>query len=167
MTKEELIEQLKSIANDETEVTLSMGAMCYSPRSSAFEFQRVKCESCGKELLEDLSRKDTRISGKVQLIEVLGFDAKVERVCSDCASKLGLKNKDGQPLRDHSLHNVFYFKTKEQENYNISVADSRIDYDAVIAFLKNKKTFTGYHGRTHLVKDHLELIKKMTGISID
>ena len=167
LSKTELIEQLKAIANDETEVTMSMGAMCYSPACP--EPKKVKCESCNKEISEMswMSPDENTIRYKVQVINELGYDAKVERLCSDCATKLGLKEEDGDPLGDDCLYYVFYFKTKEQNDYNIAIANSEDEYDAVIAFLKNERTYKNYYDATCLIKDELPLIKRMTGISIE
>lgn len=167
LTKEELVEQLKAIANEETEVTMSMGAMCYSPAPP--EPKKAKCESCKKEITEMswMSPGERTIRNKVQVIKELGYDAKVERLCSECTGKLGLKDEDGDTLGDYRLYYVFYFKTKEQDSYNIAIANCEEDYDAVIAFLKNEKTYTDYYDATHLIKDELPLIKRMTGISIE
>jgi len=167
LTKEELIEQLKNIAKDETEPTMSVGAMCYSPCPP--EPTKVKCESCGKEIEEYSWGQyiEEKIRKRVQAIQKLGYDAKVERLCAVCAGKMGLKDEDGEPLNEDSMHYVFYFKTKEQDTFNLAVSNSEDEYNAVLAFLKNEKTYTDYYDATHLIKDELDLIKRMTGISIE
>ena len=156
-TKEELIEQLKALANDETEIPESMGAMCYSPAPP--EPVMVKCDSCGKQILEMSWRKIDRniLDKKIRTIE---------KLCSECAGKLGLKDEEGDELYDYQMYYVFYFKTKEQENYHLAVSNDEDDYNAVIAFLKNEKTYTDFFDNTHVIKDELPLIKRMTGISI-
>ena len=166
LTKEELIEQLKALANDETEVPMSMGAMCYSPAPP--EPVKAKCDSCGKQIQEMSWRKVDRhiLNKKIKTIENLGFDAKIEQLCSDCVAKLGLKDENGDAFYDGEMYYVFYFKTKEQENYHLAVSNDEDDYNAVIAFLKNEKTYTDYFDNTHIIKEELPLIQRMTGISI-
>ena len=167
LTKDELIEQLKALTNDETDITESMGAMCYSPAPP--EPVMAKCDSCGKQIQEMSWRKIDRniLDKKIRTIEKLGFDAKIEQLCSECAGKLGLKDEEGDELYDHEMYYVFYFKTKEQENYHLAVSNDEDDYNAVIAFLKNEKTYTDFFDNTHLIKDELPLIERMTGISIE
>ena len=167
LSKEELIEQLKALARQEIDMPMHMGAMCYSPAMPTPK--TVKCESCGKEI-EEFGWRQTNgdlIKKKVNEIKRLGYDAKVEALCSECAAKLGLTDEDGEPLREYCLHHVFYFKTKEQEEYHLAVSNNEDDYNAVIAFLKNEPTYTDYYDATHPIKDELDLIKRMTGISID
>lgn len=166
LSKEELIEQLKTLANQEVDQPIHMGAMCYSPARS--ESYTVKCESCGKEI-EELGwrRRANFIIRKINIIKCLGYDAKVERICSECATKLGVTYANGEQLSEYDLHYVFYFRTNEQEDYHLAASNSEDDYNAVIAFLKNEPTYTDDHDATHLIKDELDLIKYMTGISID
>ena len=166
-TKEELIEQLKALANDETDIPERMGAMCYSPAPP--EPVMAKCDSCGKQIQEMSWRKIVRhvLEKKVETMTELGFDAKIEHLCADCAGKLGFKDEDGETLFDGEMYYVFYFKTKEQENYHLAISNDEDDYNAVIAFLKNEKTYTDFFDNTHLIKDELPLIERMTGISIE
>ena len=167
LSKEELIEQLKALANQEVDQPMHMGAMCYSPAMP--ERHTVKCESCGKEIEEFGWRQANvnLIKKKINEIKRLGYDAKVENICSECAVKLGVTDEDGEPLSEYSLHFIFYFKTKDQEEYHLAASNSEDDYNAVIAFLKNEPTYTDYYDATRLIKDELDLIKYMTGISID
>ena len=65
------------------------------------------------------------------------------------------------------MYYVFYFKTKEQENYHLAISNDEDDYNAVIAFLKNEKSYTDFFDNTHLVREELSLIERMTGISIE
>ena len=167
LTKEELIEQLKVLANDETDIPESMGAMCYSPAPP--EPVKVKCDSCGKQIREMSWRKINRhvLEKKVETMTELGFDVKIEHLCANCAGKLGLKDEDGDTLFDGEMYYVFYFKTKEQEKYHLAISNDEDDYNAVIAFLKNEKSYTDFFDNTHLVREELSLIERMTGISIE
>ena len=182
LTRKELIERLRTIANDEIEITERMGAMCYSPKMPFQNFKlNEKCEYCGNEaMVWDLPDK-WEIRKKVQVIKELGYDAKLEILCSGCLAKLKTR---GKPfglfqrlfcrllfyISSHRINYqnyVFLFKTKEQKNYNITVAKDIEAFDAVIAFLKNEKIFIGKYGEKRLVKEKLHIIKMMTGISIN
>lgn len=98
------------------------------------------------------------------MIADMGYDAKVKLVCSDCANKLGLRDEGGEKLAGDGVHTVFYFKTKEQSEYTISVDNDPDSYIAVYAFLSNNPK---YLGLTHPIKESLDVIKRMTGISIE
>lgn len=166
LSKEELVEQLKVLAQADVEESLHMGAMCYSPAPP--EIRKVKCESCGKEIEEwGWDGKFEYLKSKVAKIADMGYDAKVKRVCSDCANKLGLRDEDGDKLAGDGVHTVFYFKTKEQPDYTISVDNYSDDYNAVIAFLENNPIYSDSYDATHAVKESLDVIKRMTGISIE
>lgn len=166
LSKEELIIQLEALSQSETSESIHMGAMCYSP--SLPHAQKVKCESCGKIVEEyDWMRSRTGIKNIVEEIKKLGYDAKVENVCAACAAELGIKDEDGDALFEGRLYSVFYFKTKDDEHYHVSESSDEDEYKAVLAFLKNEPTYTDYYDATHLIKDELDVIKRMTGISID
>ena len=49
----------------------------------------------------------------------------------------------------------------------MSESSNENEYKAVLAFLKNEPTYTDYYDATHLIKDELDVIKRMTGVSID
>ena len=106
------------------------------------------------------------IKKQVEKIKALGYDAKVEHICADCINKLGITDEDGDAFTE-GLYYVFYFKTKEQQEYNIVQCSDEDAYKAVLAFLKNEQSYTDYYDATHLIKDELDVIKKMTGISIE
>ena len=166
LSKEELIAQIKALSESETPGSSHMGAMCYYPAPP--QTQKVKCESCGKTVEEyDWMRSRTGIKKRVEEIKKLGYDAKVENICAACATKLGIKGEEGDALFEGRLYNVFYFKTKDDEHYHVSESSDEDEYKAVLAFLKNEPTYTDYYDATHLIKDELDVIKRMTGISID
>lgn len=166
LSKDELIAQLKALSETETPESVHMGAMCYSPAPPPL--RKVKCESCGNIIDEfDYMRSLNGIKKQVKEIQALGYDAKVEHICADCANKLGIKDEDGDPLVDGQLYYIFYFKAKGQEQYTISESSDEDDYKCVLAFLKNEPTYMDYYDNTHLVKEELDIIERMTGISID
>lgn len=166
LSKEELIEQLKALSEAETPESIHMGAMCYSPAPPPL--RKVKCESCGQIIdVYDWMRSLNGIKKSVESIKALGYDAKLDHICANCINKLGLKDEDGDPFMEGSLYYVFYFKTKDQAEYHITKCSDEDAYKAVLAFLKNKPTYTDYYDATHLIKDELDVIEKMTGIKIE
>ncbi len=166
LSKEELIKQLKALAETEIPESIHMGAMCYSPVPP--QAQKAKCESCGKVVeVFDWMECHSDIKKRVEEIKALGYDAKVENVCATCATQLGIKDEDGEPLFEGRLYNVFYFKTKDDEHYHVAESSDVDEYKAVLAFLKNEPTYTDYYDATHLIKEELDIIKRMTGISVE
>ena len=165
LSKEELIAQLKALSEAEAPESIHMGAMCYSPAPPPL--RKVKCELCGQ-LIEEFDWMSSRngIKKQVEKIKALGYDAKVEHICADCINKLGITDEDGDAFTE-GLYYVFYFKTKEQQEYNIVQCSDEDAYKAVLAFLKNEPSYTDYYDATHLIKDELDIIKRMTGISIE
>lgn len=166
LSKEELIKQLKAISETEVPESLHEGAMCYR---IAFPPRRVmKCESCGKhvELFTD-DTKNSRITKIVNEIRELGYDVKTNSICSECAAKLGITQEDGKPLDDDRIYHVFFFKAKGQDQYHVAESSYQEEYKVVLAFLKNELTYTDRHDWEYLVKDKLNVIKKMTGISLE
>lgn len=165
-TKQELIEQLKKIAEDTTErPLLKCVAMCYSPMLPAPK--KVKCEWCGKELEEFglFLLEPKRAQNIVKTISRLGYDVKLEKVCVECAINHNITS-DEEGLCSNRLHWVFSFKTKEEEIYHTAISNTESDYDAVIAFLNNKPLYSDNYDTEHLIREELDLIERMTGISI-
>ena len=166
LSKEDLVEQLKALAQADVGESLHMGAMCYSPAPP--EIHKVKCESCGKEIEEwGWDGKFEYLKRKVAKIAEMGYDAKIIRVCADCANKMGLRDEDGDELTGMGVHTVFYFKTKEQSEYTMSVYNYSDSYNAVIAFLENNPIYSDSYDATHAVSESLDEIQRMTGISIE
>ena len=162
LSKEKLIARLKALLKSETLESIRMGAMCYS--LAPLQAQKVKCEFCGK-IVEEYGWMSSRtgIEKEVEEIKKLGYDAKVENICAACATKLGIS----EAQFERQLYCVSYFKTKDDEHYYVSESSNENEYKAVLSFLKNEPTYTDYYDATHLVKEELDVIKRMTGISID
>lgn len=166
-TKQELIEQLKKLAEDTTErPLLKCIAMCYSPMRLPAP-KKVKCEWCGKEIEEFglFLLEPKRAQNIVKTISRLGYDVKLEKVCVECAINHNITS-DEEGLCSNRLHWVFSFKTKEEEIYHTAISNTESDYDAVIAFLNNKPLYSDNYDTEHLIREELDLIERMTGISI-
>lgn len=163
--KKSLIEKLKSLLGLEKEPIL-MGAMCYETHMPSFVM--LKCDICGleKEYDEFLMSEDDEIVSIVDQIKEAGYDAKVLRVCANCANNLGFRYNDGMLLHDTVMYCLFYFKDKGQKEYHITRSEDPDDYRAVLAYLKNEKSFTDQNEAIHWVSDNKEEIKRMTGITI-
>ena len=166
-TKQELIEQLKKLAEDTTErPLLKCIAMCYSPMLPPAP-KKVKCEWCGKEIEEFglFLLEPKRAQNIVKTISRLGYDVKLEKVCVECAINHNITS-DEEGLCSNRLYWVFSFKTKEEEIYHTAISNTESDYDAVIAFLNNKPLYSDNYDTEHLIREELDLIERMTGISI-
>lgn len=180
LSKEELIAQLKELSEREIPQDLEFhGAMCYSPAPMELH---TKCDSCGRRIVESgfFLMNPEKIKDAVEQIKALGYDAKVEFLCPDCAAKVGImviKSEDSNQTLFSSLVKkltpcdrvlcVFYFKAKGQEEYHIAESNEISDYKAVLAFLKDEPTYTGNFDRINQIKDNLNIIKRLTGISVE
>lgn len=183
LSKEELIEQLKEISKRDNPHDIEYGvpgAMCYSPAPMELE---TKCDTCGRWAVESgyFLKNPEEIKDVVEQIKALGYDTKVEFLCPDCAAKAGIIK--GTPSEDNHrkpfsflsrilktydrIYSVFYFKAKDQEEYHVAVSDEISDYKAVLAFLKDEPTYTGHFDRINQTKDSLDIIKRLTGISVE
>ena len=166
LSKEELIKQLKAISETEVPDSIHMGAMCYCPAPAPHCV--VKCESCCKQIeLFEFETESARITKIVNEIKELGYDVKIKCVCSECAAKLGITQEDGKPLDDDSIYHVFYFKANGQDQYHVAESSYQEEYKVVLAFLKNELSYRDSYDWEHFVKEDLDVIKKMTGISIE
>ncbi|MCR4770014.1 MAG: hypothetical protein K5874_07400 [Bacteroidaceae bacterium] len=166
LSKEELIKQLKTLKEKEPEIPMHMGACCYSP---AFPNPiEVKCENCGKEMEIMGWRSDdgSALREYVDQIKALGYDCKLECLCADCANKEGVKEKKGKKLTEDRPYFVFYFKSNDQEKYNKAISNNENDYKAVLAFLKNESYFVDTYNAAHSIKENLDIIHRMLGISV-
>ena len=125
-TKQELIEQLKKLAEDTTEIPLRHGAMCYSPMPP--EPKKIRCEWCGKEIEEFgwFLLEPKRAQNIVKTISKLGYDVKLEKVCVECAINHHITS-DEEDLYSDQLHWVFSFKTKEEEIYHTAISNTESD----------------------------------------
>ena len=163
LSKEELIERLKNLPSS-IDRPLDRGAMCYSimgpqPYTST-------CESCGKQVERvGYDSVNNHIKAIVNEMKALGYDVKVELLCSECASKHIAF--DVHKILKESTYNVFFFKPKDQEKYHVAMSDSTIDYKIVLAFLNNKPTYVGSCGCEYMVREKMDVIKRMTGISVE
>lgn len=196
LSKEEQIAQLKELSEREIPQDLEprfRAAMCYSPMCYSpvgqpeppMRLHRLhKCDSCGRKIVEsgyEYNLMDpVEIKDAVEQIKTLGYDAKVEFLCPDCAAKVGIKGIKSEDSKQTFFSSfvkklrpcdrvlcVFYFKAKGQEEYHIAVSNEISDYKAVLAFLKDEPTYTGRFDSIYQIKHELDIIKRLTGISVE
>ena len=117
----------------------------------------------------DEASKGEYIQRKVRLIiYVLGYDAKVTVMCAECASKLGIKDVNGEDITDQNKpYYVFYFKPKDQEEYHVSISCDLNDYTAVSIYLKNRESPLEDSVYDWHVKGKEEIISRMTGYDVE
>lgn len=167
LSKEELIAQLKELSEREIpqDQGLSIVAMCYSTVPMRL---KIKCDSCGREIMEMVFLMDPeKIKDVVEQIKDLGYDAKVEFLCPDCAAKAGIKINDCKWKYSDQIYGVFYFKAKGQKEYHVAASKEINNYKAVLAFMKNEPSYTNYFDEICQIKDNLNIINHLTGISVE
>lgn len=176
-TKEELVEQLKKLANDKSNIAMHRGAMCYEPAMP--EILETTCSHCGKQIkFSDYYGYDQWENHFVDQIRDLGYDAKIESWCIDCAVNEGLLQSNetddvkmpqldeyARPYARGGRCPVFFFKTKDSEQYHRAVIHDTNDLKAVVAFLEKDNKYEGSNGQTIPLRDRLDLVTSLTGIS--
>ena len=170
-TKKDLVDKLKKLSGKAASHMPRKTAMCYSPAPP--KPTTAYCEVCKKLITDHMSSdeasKGEYIQRKVRLIiYVLGYDAKITVMCAECASKLGIKDVNGEDITDQNKpYYVFYFKPKDQEEYHVSISGSWYDYNAVAIYLKNREKPLEDSVYDLFVKGKEEIISRMTGYDVE
>lgn len=160
--REELIQRLKAMAEEEVlpPGQRPWGAMCYSPAAPNMTYT-FTCPRCGrivKELDYDSRYELHKIASMVNEMKQLGYDVKIERVCSICSGSSGK-----HPLEVDTL---FYFRFKRMEAYHVTVANPSWVYKVVLSFLRSENAYYGDRNDLKYVSEHRDVIEKMLGIKI-
>ena len=170
-TKKELIGKLKNLSDKAGKPKARKTAMCYSPAPP--KPTTAYCGVCKKLIIDHMS-SDEAIKGECiqrsvrSIIYSLGYDAKVTVMCAECASKLGIKDVNGDDITDQNKpYHVFYFKPKGQEDYHVSISGSWFDYNAVTLYLKNRESPLEDSVYDWHIKGKEEIISRMTGYDVE
>lgn len=160
--REELIQRLKAMAEEEVlpPGQRPWGAMCYSPAAPNMTYT-FTCPRCGrivKELDYDSRYELHKIASMVNEMKQLGYDVKIERVCSICSGSSGK-----HPLEVDTL---FYFRFKGMEAYHVVVANNLQAYKIALAFLRSENAYYGDRDELEYVSEHRDVIEEMLGIKI-
>lgn len=180
LSRKELIERLKSIAEEDIPREKIMGAKCYMP---VFKPQRLffyVCDCCRR--FADFERSDyeQNVISDVNSIKALGYDVKIEVFCKDCAEKFAKQNNltvkwsweadDFDLKKDvyfEHLNFVFYFKLPEDNDYHCVLNNRYYHYKLLLAFLKNENgLFLRRYGE-HYLADEIDVIEFMTGLKLN
>ena len=160
--REELIQRLKAMAEEEVlpRKQRPMGAMCYSPAAPNKTYT-FTCPRCGR-IIKELDYKSRsnllKIASMVNEMKQLGYDVKIERVCSICSGSSGK-----HPLEVDTL---FYFRFKGMEAYHVVVANNLQAYKIALAFLRSENAYYGDRDELEYVSEHRDVIEEMLGIKI-
>lgn len=179
LSKEELIARLKIIAADETPRVENMGAMCYS--EMAPPLKSTTCDACKGEIeYYDWNTHD-EIVKLVKQIKALGYDAKLEILCEECADKLkeilypdSLSEDEDEEDNDESIrvytyeiNHVFYFKLAEDSVYHRAIANDENLYRSLLTLLENKPMYSDSYDENHYIVDEINTLSFMTGINFN
>ena len=160
--REELIQRLKSMAEEEVlpPEERPMGAMCYSPaaHNKTYTFTCPRCGRIVKELDYDSRYELHKIASMVKEMKQLGYDVKIERVCSICSGSSGKHPLDVDIL--------FYFRFNGMETYHVAVANRSWVYKVVLSFLRSENAYYGDREELEYVSEHRDVIEKMLGVKI-
>lgn len=109
-----------------------------------------------KELDYDSRYELHKIASMVNEMKQLGYDVKIERVCSICSGSSGK-----HPLEVDTL---FYFRFKRMEAYHVTVANPSWVYKVVLSFLRSENAYYGDRNDLEYVSEHRDVIAEMLGI---
>ena len=168
LSREELIARLRAISADGTPREQHMGAMCYSivmPERSAL------CDICKKEFTYYEWGVRKRIESDVRKMANLGYDVKVEIVCSSCAEALKAELHPNEPdfptvsIRD--INFLLSFRTSPDEEYHRAIANIVDYYSSLLSLLKNSPMYFNRFDRNYYIADEKDVLRFMTGIDFD
>lgn len=146
--REELIQRLKAMAEEVVPPDTNLIMTCYYPISETHKFT---CPRCGRIALDHNIRGNLHaIISMVEEMKQLGYDAKIERVCSICSGNSGMHPLD--------VDTLFYFRFKGMGTYHVTVANHSPAYKVVLDFLRSKNPY--YDSK------YKDIIEDMLGIKI-
>lgn len=180
LSRKELVERLRAIAEDDTPRVEHCGAMCYSPSLIDFDRKiRLKCDCCGANIDVHDDEEYKNIFSLVRNIKSLGYDAKVEMICEDCAKKfcennsITIKNsyRDDFDLKKdarlYSLNYLFYFRLSDDADYHCVIDNDSYHYKSLLTFLENEDMYLGDYDESHYLADEIDVIEFMTGLKLN
>ncbi len=132
-------------------------AMCYSPTSYPFNTAEYICPSCGAKSMVneiDLGRASS-IKELFEKIKAEGYDVSIDfsEYCSSCS--------DVQVIRNPAP--IFKVRFTKNSKYHEVKTDLISDYETLLAFLRNEKTYKNAVDESYLPEE-IYVIQKMTGL---
>ncbi len=176
LSKEELVARLKAMAADDAPKVRHMGAMCYSIIEPPEK--HLICDMCGN-IVRYHSWNHERVIEIVDEMKKLGYDAKVETVCENCAQKLKDElypdmKKPGDDGYDEfkdilifDINHIFYFRTSPDEDYHRAIAYHPGEYKPLLSLMQNNSSYFSDQMRSKFVDEEIEALEFMTGIKFD
>lgn len=178
LSRNELVERLKAIANEDVPKMGRLIALCYE-MSSPFTTKRAVCDVCRSEILYSEWDTASEVVKVVRKIRNLGYDAKVEVICKKCAEEIKMElnplaksidDKEWDMFKDfwiRDLNFLFYFRLSEQEDYHRVIVSMYSDFGALLALLENKPLFTDSRNKVYYLADEIDVIEFMTGLKLN
>lgn len=144
--REELVQRLKSMAEEEVvPPDEKLMITCYYP---IYETHKFTCPRCGRIALDHNIRGNLHaITSMIEKMKQLGYDVKIEQVCSICSGSSG-----EHPL---DVDTLFYFRFKGMETYHVAVANHSRDYKVVLDFLCSKNPYYDSEYYKDIIEDML------------
>jgi len=160
LTREELNERLRELAENPDETEVVMGAMCYSPVERDPEYILLSCSTCNANAqFQDWQIWSLeRIQATVNTMIREGFDAKLELIvsCKKCAEQ-----------DRASYRTVFGIRFKDDADYHLAESSNVTDYEIVLAFLQGETTYHDSADWVYPLYREQQVIKRMTGLKYD
>ncbi len=165
MTRAEILEKLKALKNSEPPKKLALGALCYETAVPPNRAEYV-CPKCGEKTIYPNDKENigyfitfelASCRRNVSELKKARIDAELDEssFCSKCS-----KDKSNPEL---ALIVKYPDQQKEVRTSPVFAGDLII----LTEFAQNKKTHTGVGGGEAPLKNHLDRIEKLLGVSLD
>jgi len=164
-----LEKRLKELAETPYTGEIRLGAMCYSPVVSTYEY---KCELCGKTTEQTVCgiNEVMYITTLVNEIKNAGYDVLLDGrdYCQYCKTPEPEGHNEYGFIRKHKVNGfVFMIRFNDNKDYHV-VKTSNIDnYRCLKTFLINDDNFKGSYGQTCVLHENIDIIHKMTGLGAE
>ncbi|MCL2529463.1 MAG: hypothetical protein FWE41_03930 [Coriobacteriia bacterium] len=157
LTRDELNERLRELAENPDETLIVMGAMCYETMPVEPEYKHLACSTCNANAkIEDWRMESLeRIEAVVNEIISEGFDVTldVSISCERCTGTDSVR-----------IRTIFGIKFKGDANYHLVETSNVSDYEVLLAFLQGEETYDAGGDWIYPLYLRQDVIEKMTGL---
>ena len=159
LTREELNERLRELAEKQNELEFVESAMCYAPYEGEIAYTPLPCSTCSaKAQMTDWQIESLeRIQAIVNEMISEGFDVKLDVTisCKKCADEYSAR-----------FLTSFGIRFTDDTDYHMVETSYAEDYEILLAFLRGEEFYADTVGLSFPLHQRQGVIKKMTGLTV-
>jgi len=159
LTREELNERLRELAEKQNELEFVESAMCYAPYEGEIKYTPLPCSTCSaKAQMTDWQIESLeRIQAIVNEMISEGFDVKLDVTisCKKCADEYSAR-----------FLTSFGIRFTDDTDYHMVETSYAEDYEILLAFLRGEEFYADTVGLSFPLHQRQGVIKKMTGLTV-